>query len=183
MPARVLRGKCFERGSCCWLSTTQSGAISRLPTKLAASIGQCASGESAGRKSGASRTYPDRELPGAFPPEVRAQTIALACSRPRQKGKPLIRWSAAEIARSLILLGIVACLSASTVGRWLAQDKIRPWCYHTWQHILDPRVFLERARPILQLYERAQALDPSPQAAKIDRAGRARASGSCQPAL
>lgn len=89
---------------------------------------------------------------------MRAQTIALACSRPRQKGKPLIRWSAAEIARSLILLGIVACLSASTVGRWLAQDKIRPWCYHTWQHILDPRVFLERARPILQLYERAQAL-------------------------
>jgi transposase len=71
---------------------------------------------------------------------------------------PLGRWSVAEIARSLVILGVVACISASTVGRWLAQEKIRPWCYHTWQHILDPKTFLERARPILRLYERAQAL-------------------------
>ena len=98
------------------------------------------------------------ELPGVFPPEVRAQATALACSRPRQKGIPLTRWSAAEIARYLITLGTVACISANTVGRWLAQERIRPWCYHTWQHILDPKAFLERARPILRLYERAQAL-------------------------
>jgi transposase len=89
---------------------------------------------------------------------VRVQATALACSRPRKKGVPLRRWSAAEIARSLVTLGVVACISASTVGRWLAQEKIRPWCYHTWQHILEPKTFLERARPILRLYERAQAL-------------------------
>jgi transposase len=82
----------------------------------------------------------------------------LACSRPRQKGIPLVRWSAAEIARCLITLGIVACVSASTVRRWLAQEKIRPWRYHTWQHILDPKAFLARARPVLRLYERAQRL-------------------------
>lgn len=55
-------------------------------------------------------------------------------------------------------LGMVARISAATVGRWLAQEKIRPWRFHNWQHILDPEAFLERARPILRLYERARAL-------------------------
>jgi len=89
---------------------------------------------------------------------VRAQATGLACSRPREKGKPLVHWSAAEIARWLITLGVVTCISASTVGRWLAQERIRPWRYHTWQHILDPEAFLARARPVLRLYGRAKAL-------------------------
>ena len=95
---------------------------------------------------------------GVFPPEVRAEATALACNRPRQKGLPLARWSAAEIARCLVTLGIVVRISVSTVGRWLAQDRLRPWRFHNWQHILDPQAFLERARPILRLYGQAQAL-------------------------
>ena len=89
---------------------------------------------------------------------MRAQATALACSRPREEGVPLARWSASEVARRLITLGIVAAISASTVARWLAQERIRPWVHRTWQHILDPPAFLERARPILRLYERAQHL-------------------------
>ena len=69
---------------------------------------------------------------------------------------PLARWSNAEIARRLVDLGLVMRIAASTVGRWLAAEKLRPWRYHTWQHILDPQAFLERARPVLQLYERAR---------------------------
>jgi transposase len=53
-------------------------------------------------------------------------------------------------------LGLVMRIAPSTVGRWLAAEKIRPWRYHTWQHILDPQAFLLRARPVLRLYERAQ---------------------------
>ena len=71
---------------------------------------------------------------------------------------PLARWSNAEIARRLVALGMVLNIAASTVGRWLASEKIRPWRYHSWQHILDPKAFLERARPVLQLYGRAKAL-------------------------
>lgn len=71
---------------------------------------------------------------------------------------PLARWSSAEIARRLIALGVVVSIAASTVGRWLAAEKLKPWRYHTWQHILDPQAFLERARPILRLYERAREL-------------------------
>ena len=53
-------------------------------------------------------------------------------------------------------LGLVAHIAASTMGRWLAAEKIRPWRFHNWQHILDPRVFLERARPVLELYNHAR---------------------------
>jgi len=49
-------------------------------------------------------------------------------------------------------------ISASTIGRWLAAEQIRPWRYHTWQHIQKPEEFLERARPILHLYEQATSL-------------------------
>jgi transposase len=97
-------------------------------------------------------------LLGVFPPEVKAQATALACSRPREKGVPFARWSNSEIARRLAALGVVVSIAASTVGRWLASEKIRPWRYHSWQHILDPQAFLERARPILRLYGQAKAL-------------------------
>jgi transposase len=83
---------------------------------------------------------------------VRAQATALACSRPREEGVPLARWSNAEIAQRLVALGMVVQIAVSTVGRWLAAEKIKPWRYHNWQHILDPQAFLERARPVLELY-------------------------------
>lgn len=107
------------------------------------------------------RSIEDLPRPGAprrFPPQVRAQATALACSRPQEEGVPLARWSNAEIARRLIALGMVVGIAASTVGRWLASEKIKPWRYHSWQHILDPEAFLERARPVLELYERAKEL-------------------------
>jgi hypothetical protein len=49
-------------------------------------------------------------------------------------------------------------ISASTVGRWLKAERIRPWRYHAWQHIHDPQTFLQRARPVLEAYAQARAL-------------------------
>ena len=49
-------------------------------------------------------------------------------------------------------------ISASTVGRWLKAERLRPWRYHAWQHIHDPVAFLQRARPVLEAYVQAQAL-------------------------
>jgi hypothetical protein len=103
-------------------------------------------------------TYPARELPGVFPPEVRAQATALACSLPKEKGRALSRWSLAEIATHLVMLGLVASIAPSTLARWFAQEKLKPWRYHNWQHILDPQKFLERARPVLQWYQAAKQL-------------------------
>ena len=62
------------------------------------------------------------------------------------------------MARRLISLGLVLSIAASTVARWLAAEKLKPWRYHSWQHILDPQAFLERARPVLQLYAKAKEL-------------------------
>jgi transposase len=103
-------------------------------------------------------TYPAREPPGVFPPEVRAQATALACSLPKEKGRALSRWSLAEIATHLVMLGVIASIAPSTLARWFAQEKLKPWRYHNWQHILDPQKFLERARPVLQLYQAAKQL-------------------------
>jgi hypothetical protein len=49
-------------------------------------------------------------------------------------------------------------ISTSTVGRWLNAERLRPWRYHTWQHIHDPISFLQRALPVLHAYGHAQAL-------------------------
>jgi len=49
-------------------------------------------------------------------------------------------------------------IAARTIGRWLTAEQIRPWRFHSWQHIQDPETFLQRARPVLQLYEQATSL-------------------------
>jgi hypothetical protein len=43
-------------------------------------------------------------------------------------------------------------VSASTIGRWLAEDAIKPWQQRSWIFPRDPN-FLQRAGPILDLYE------------------------------
>ena len=89
---------------------------------------------------------------------MRAQATALACSLPKEKGRALSRWSLAEIAAQLVSLEVVLGVAASTLWRWFQAEKLKPWRYHNWQHILDPQAFVERARPVLRLYEQAKAL-------------------------
>jgi DDE superfamily endonuclease len=48
--------------------------------------------------------------------------------------------------------------SSRTIGRWLKAERLRPWRYHSWQHIHDPERFLERARPVLHVYGQALSL-------------------------
>lgn len=95
------------------------------------------------------------------------QATAVACSLAREQAegqeqpedeKPLSRWSLAEIAARLVTLGVVSGIALSSLSRWFASEKLKPWRYHNWQHILDPQAFLERARPVLQLYEKAKEL-------------------------
>jgi hypothetical protein len=95
---------------------------------------------------------------GVFPPQVRAHVTAIACSLPKQCQVPLSRWSRAELARHVLQDPSLPPISASTVGRWLKAERLRPWRYHAWQHIHDPVAFLQRARPVLQAYAQALAL-------------------------
>ena len=95
---------------------------------------------------------------GVFPPQVRVQVTAIACSLPRQHQVPLSHWSRAEVARYVAQDRALPPISASTVGRWLKADRLRPWRYHAWQHIHNAETFLQRARPVLEAYAQAQAL-------------------------
>jgi hypothetical protein len=87
---------------------------------------------------------------GAFPPHEVAQVKAIACELPKTHGVPLSRFSRSELHRFVVEQAISEA-SASTIGRWLTQDAIRPWRQRSWIFPRDPR-FLERAGPILDLY-------------------------------
>lgn len=90
---------------------------------------------------------------GRFPPAEIAEVKALACELPAISGRPLSRWSAAELAREAVARGIVCSISGTTVWRWLADDAIRPWAWRSWVFPRDPE-FREKACRVLDLYER-----------------------------
>jgi hypothetical protein len=96
---------------------------------------------------------PGRGVPGRFPPAEIAEVKALACELPAQTGRPLSRWSAAELAREAVARGIVCSVSGTTVWRWLSEDAIRPWAWRSWVFPRDPD-FREKAGRVLDLYER-----------------------------
>src|SRR5215217_5630416 len=138
--------------------TIPTGQINRLPSISAPAIAWCVNGAVAGTKHTRSRM---RHVPahrGVFPPLVRAQATATACSLPCAHGVSLARWSRAELVRQLAQQPALACVSEGTIGRWLRSERIRPWRYRMWQHIQDPTAFLSRARPVLQLYAQASSL-------------------------
>ena len=87
-----------------------------------------------------------------FPPQQVAQVKAVACELPRDLGVPLSRFSRAELHR-LVIERAVCEASASTIARWLSEDAIKPWQHRSWIFPRDPR-FLEKAGPVLDLYER-----------------------------
>ena len=94
-----------------------------------------------------------RGVRGRFPPAQVAEIKALACELPAESGRPLSRWSAAELAAQAIERGIVCSISGQTVWRYLAQDAIRPWAWRSWIFPRDPN-FAEKAGRVLDLYER-----------------------------
>jgi hypothetical protein len=109
----------------------------------------------------------DAPRPGCtrtFPPLQRAQITALACSAPREYGKPWRRWSGEKLAQVAVEQQIVTRISPGTLRTWLRQDKITPWRYHAWQHSTDPQC-VEQAAPVLDLYQHAQALAEQGEAA------------------
>jgi DDE superfamily endonuclease len=65
----------------------------------------------------------------------------------RCRGSPGLRLHRLVIERA------VCPASASTIARWLSEDAIKPWQHRSWIFPRDPR-FLEKAGPVLDLYER-----------------------------
>jgi hypothetical protein len=91
-----------------------------------------------------------RAVRAVFPPEEVAQVKAIACELPKEHDLPLSRFSRSELHRFVIERGVSEA-SASTIGRWLAEDAIKPWRYRSWIFPRDPD-FLAKATPVLELY-------------------------------
>ncbi len=97
----------------------------------------------------------DRKRPGrprGFAAPVVAEVKAIACELPATRGAPLSRWSPAELRQAVIASGLVDDVSTTTLGRWLAEDAIRPWRHHAWIFPRDP-AFGAKATRVLDLYE------------------------------
>jgi transposase len=92
--------------------------------------------------------------PSRFTPLQVAEVKALACQLPAEAGVPLSVWSCPELAREAVCRGITTAISASTVGRWLAEDAIKPWQHRSWIFIRDPD-FGAKASRVLDLYARS----------------------------
>jgi transposase len=88
--------------------------------------------------------------PPVFTAADRAEAIALACALPAESGVPLSRWSCPELARELAARCQIA-VSASTIGRWLASDALKPWQHRSWISVRDP-AFAAKAARVLDLY-------------------------------
>jgi len=118
---------------------------------------------------------------------VRAAAIHIACQKPggeivlpappgeaastaRGLVVPVSRFSAATIATVLIQLGMVAAMSTRTIARWLRADKLKPWRVRSWITPKDLATFLERACPVLDVYERVAtgALEPDEVVFSVD---------------
>ena len=98
----------------------------------------------------------DRPRPGrqrTFPKTAEVEVKALACELPTESEVPLARWSYTELAAEAVSRGVVESISASTVGRWLRADAIRPWQYRSWIFPRDPD-FAVKAGRALDLYDR-----------------------------
>jgi hypothetical protein len=96
------------------------------------------------------RTERGRVARAVFPPQEVAQVKAVACELPKAHGLALSRFSRSEIHR-FVVEQAVSEASASTIGRWLAEDAIRPWRHRSWIFPRDPD-FLEKAGRVLDLY-------------------------------
>jgi DDE superfamily endonuclease len=94
--------------------------------------------------------------PRVFPPIVATHLVKLACELPEEQARSLSTWTCAELARTLIRDRVVDTISASSVQRILASEKLRPWRVHHWLSSKVPRDdrFRETVRNICDLYTR-----------------------------
>jgi DDE superfamily endonuclease len=128
-------------------------------------------GENASTRSGLRgwRIGSDRVAGAVFPPQEVAQVKAIACGLPKAHGVPLSRFSRSELHR-FVIEQAVSEASASTIGRWLAEDAIRPWRQKSWIFPRDPE-FLEKAGRVLDLYAgrwEGKLLEPGDQVISAD---------------
>lgn len=85
--------------------------------------------------------------------------IHRACDLPEAVGRSLSQWDCTELARHLVLDGIVPSISPQTIQRMLARYRLKPWRSHLWLHPRTPRdaTFRATVHELADLYTRPLA--------------------------
>lgn len=94
--------------------------------------------------------------PRVFPPIVTTHVVKLACELPEDQARSLSTWTCGELAKALVRDGVVATISASSVQRIMAAEKLKPWRIHHWLSTKVPRddQFRAAVRNVCDLYMR-----------------------------
>lgn len=86
----------------------------------------------------------------------------IACELPAQRGVPLSRFSLSDLKKEVEQSPLISSISTATIWRILTQDAIRPWYHRSWVFPRDP-LFLEKALPVLDLYQGLWQGQPLPE--------------------
>jgi hypothetical protein len=123
--------------------------------------------------------------PRAWPAAVVAEVKAIACQLPATRSVPLGRWSLADLRAEVVAAGLVDDVSVATLGRWLAEDPLKPWRHHPWNFPRDPD-FAGKAARVLDLYARrfpGRRLAPEAYVLSADEKMSIQARCRCRPTL
>jgi transposase len=101
----------------------------------------------------------ERPRPGKapiFPPQIALYLVKMACELPDTQGRSLSQWDCTELARQVVVAGLVGSISAATVRRILKSHQLKPWQHHLWLSPKVPRdqAFVKSIREISRLYTR-----------------------------
>jgi hypothetical protein len=82
--------------------------------------------------------------------------VRQACERQDPLGRSLSQWDCPELARQLMVEGIVEEISAATVRRIPAAHRLKPWRQRAWLYPKQPRdaAFYATVSALIDLYTR-----------------------------
>ena len=97
---------------------------------------------------------------GTFTAEQVTQILAVACEPPERSGRPIDCWTHRELADEVVGRGIVSSISASQVGRYLAQAELQPHRRKYWLNTKekDSEIFKQQVQIVCQTYLEAPDL-------------------------
>ncbi len=97
---------------------------------------------------------------GKFTAEQMTQIMAIACESPEQSGRPVDHWTHRELADEAEQRGIVSSISASQVGRYLAESDLQPHRSKYWLNTTekDPDIFQTQVEVVCQAWRDAPDL-------------------------
>jgi hypothetical protein len=102
------------------------------------------------------KTPPAPAGPGAFPPSLRLEVIAIASSQPADHQNTASRYSLDDLARTLVNEAHAQAIHRSTIWRVLNAADLKPHRSVYWLNSHDPD-FSDKAQAICELYLQAPA--------------------------